>query len=74
MIQSTHDLAHDLERVLVALREMIRDAARRAVDVRAAKLLGRDILARRRLHQRRTAEKIVPWPFTMTVSSLIAGT
>ena len=43
-------------------------------DVGASELLGAHLLAGRGLHERRAAQKIVPVPRTITVSSLIAGT
>ena len=43
--------------MLVILGEMIDDAALLRVQVAAAEVLGADLLARRRLHQRRTAEE-----------------
>ena len=45
------------ERVLVVVGEVVGDAARARVQVAAAELLGGDLLARRRLHQRRAAEE-----------------
>ena len=46
-----------LERVRVVLGQVVGDAREARVHVGAAQLLGRDLFARRRLHQRRTAEK-----------------
>ena len=50
-------LAHEPERVLVVDREMVGDARDARVHVGAAELFGGDDLARRRLHERRPAEK-----------------
>ena len=55
--QRRDDLAHDLQRVVVVLREVIGDAGGSRVQVAAAELLGRDHLAGRGLDQRRSAEK-----------------
>ena len=68
------DLAHERERVLVARRVVVGDAGAARVHVGAAELLGGDVLAGRRLHERRSADEDRPVPRTMIVSSLIAGT
>ncbi len=44
-------------RVLVVFGEMIGHAGMAAVNIRAAKIFGRDIFARRGLDQRRPAQK-----------------
>ena len=49
--------AGDVDRVLVVGGEMIGDAGDAGVHVAAAELLGGDLLAGRRLHQRRAAEE-----------------
>ncbi len=64
----------DGERMLVVVGHVVDHAGAAAVGVGAAQFLGRDDLAGGGLHQRRAARKIVPWPRTITVSSLIAGT
>ena len=46
-----------LQRVLVVFGEVVGDAGEARVDVGAAQLLGRHLLAGRRLHQRRAAEE-----------------
>ena len=69
-----HDLARDRERVLVGGGVVVGDAGAARVDVRAAELLGRHVLAGRRLHERRPADEDRPRPLTITVSSDIAGT
>ena len=51
------DAARDLEGVLVVVGEVVGDARQAGVDVRAAEVLGRDLLAGRRLHQRRAADE-----------------
>ena len=43
--------------MLVVLGEVVGDAGEPRVDVGAAKLLGRDLFARGRLHERRAAEE-----------------
>jgi hypothetical protein len=43
--------------VLVVEGEMIGDAGHGRVNLAAAEVLGADLLARRRLHERRTAEE-----------------
>ena len=60
--------------MVVVVGEVVGDARQPRVDVGAAQLLGRDLLAGRGLHERRAARKIVPVPLTMIVSSDIAGT
>jgi len=73
-MQVAHDLAHDAQRVRVVVCQMVGDARDARVHVGAAEVLGRDFLAGRRLHERRTARKIVPLPLTITVSSPHRGT
>ena len=68
------DLARERERVLVGRRVVVGDAGAARVDVGAAELLGRDVLAGRRLHERRAADEDRARARTITVSSLIAGT
>ena len=51
------DRARDLQGVGVVLGQVVGDAGDPGVDVRAAQLLRRDVLAGRRLHQRRAGEK-----------------
>ena len=51
------DLAAERERVLVRHGVVVGDAGLPRVDVRAAQLLGGDLLARRRLHERRAADE-----------------
>ena len=51
------DPPRDRQRVLVVLGEVVGHAGEAGVDVGAAKLLGRDVLAGRRLHQRRAAQE-----------------
>ena len=55
--QRADDGARDLERVRVVVGEVVGDARQARVHVGAAKLLGRDVLARGGLHERRSAEK-----------------
>ena len=55
--QRRDDVAHDLERVLVVVGEVVDDAGAPRVQVAAAELLGRDDLADRGLHERRAAEE-----------------
>eukprot|EP00754_Rhynchopus_humris_P036895 Rhum_TRINITY_DN18986_c0_g1::Rhum_TRINITY_DN18986_c0_g1_i1::g.168960::m.168960 len=50
-------LAHDEDRLLLALCEEVGHAALQAVHHRAAQMLLRRVLARRHLHQRRTGEE-----------------
>ena len=52
-----HDLAAEGERVLVRDRVVVGDARLPRVDVGAAELLRRHLLARRRLHERRAADE-----------------
>ncbi len=52
-----HDLADDRERVRVVVGEVIGDARNARVHVAAAELFGGHLLAGRRLHKRRSAEK-----------------
>ncbi len=54
------DLAPDRQRVLVVERVVVGHAADAAMHVRPAQLLGRHLLAGRRLHQRRPAEEDRP--------------
>jgi len=68
------DIAHDGQRVLVVVRQMIDHARFARMQVPAAERFGADFLARRGFHQRRPARKIVPCSRTITLSSLIAGT
>ena len=56
-VQVAHDRAGDRERVLVAGRVVVGDARSPRVHVGAAELLGRDVLAGRRLHERRSADE-----------------
>ena len=55
--QRRDDVAHDLERVLVVLGEVVDDAGAARVQLAAAELLGGDDLADRGLHERRAAEE-----------------
>ena len=55
--QRRDDAAHDRQRVLVVVGQVVGDAARARVQVAAAELLGRHLLAGRRLHERRAAEE-----------------
>ncbi len=59
-IEMTDDLAADRERVLVRGRVVVCDSRAPGVDVGAAELLGRDVLPRRGLHQRRAADEDRP--------------
>ena len=54
------DRAPERERVLVVERLVVGDAGAAGVDLGAAELLGRDVLAGRGLHQRRPAEEDRP--------------
>ena len=56
-VQVGDHLADDPQGVLVVQRVVIGDAGLPRVHVGAAQLLGRDVLAGRRLHQRRAAEE-----------------
>ena len=56
-LQVRDDPARDRERVLVRRRVVVGDAAAPRVDVGAAELLGGDVLAGRRLHERRPADE-----------------
>ena len=60
--------------MVIVFSEIVGDAGQPRVDVGAAKFLRRDVLPCRRLHKWGTPRKIVPVPFTMIVSSDIAGT
>ena len=73
-VQVLHDGANYREGVLVVLGEVVGYARAAGVDVGAAELLGGDFFARRGLNQGGPPRKIVPVPFTITTSSLIAGT
>ena len=55
--QGRDDVAHDLERVLVVLGEVVDDAGAARVQLSPAELLGGDDLADRGLHERRSAEE-----------------
>ncbi len=55
--QGADDIAHDGQRVFVALGDMIDHAALAPVQIAAAEILGADFLAGRRLHQRRAAQE-----------------
>ena len=50
-------LAGDVERVAVVLGEMVGDAGEARMHVGAAEVFGADLLAGRRLHERRAAEE-----------------
>ena len=52
-----NDVADDGQRMLVILGEMIDHARLARMQVAAAQILGADLLARRRLHQRRAGEE-----------------
>ncbi len=56
-MQVRDDFANDTQRVFVVVREMIRNAGYARVNVGAAELFGRHLLAGRGLHQRRAAQK-----------------
>ena len=56
-VQIGDDRADDLQRVFVILGHMVDHARLAAVGVGAAQILGRDQLARRRLHQRRPGQE-----------------
>src|SRR3546814_17581837 len=51
------DVAHDQQRMLVILGDMIDYARPAAMRLCPAKLFRRDLLTRRRLHQRRTGKE-----------------
>ena len=55
--QRRDDVARDLQRVMIVDGVVIGDAREARVDIGAAEILGRDVLAGRGLHQRRAAEK-----------------
>ena len=54
------DRAHDLQRIGVVFGEVVDDARAAGVQVAAAELLRRHLLARRRLHERRAGEEDRP--------------
>ena len=56
-LERVDDRAHDLQGVVVVVGEVVDHAGRAGVDVAAAEVLGADLLARGRLHQRRAAEE-----------------
>jgi hypothetical protein len=68
------DIAHDRQRVLVVLGQVVDHARLARVQIAAAQILGADDLARRRLHQRRTGEEDRALFAHDDVSSDIAGT
>ena len=53
----SHDLSRERQRVLVVHRVVVGDAGSLRVDVRAAELLGRHVLAGGGLHERRAADE-----------------
>ena len=55
--QMADDIAHDGQRMLVVLGQMIDHARLARMQIAAAKVLGADLLARRGLHQRRTGKE-----------------
>ena len=55
--QVAYDITHDRERVLVVLGQVIDHARFLRMKIPAAKVFGADLLARRRLHQRRAGEE-----------------
>ena len=59
-VQRADDRAREVQRVVVVFGEVVGHAGQARVDVGAAELLGRDLLAGRGLHERRTAEKDRP--------------
>ena len=56
-VQAVDDGAHDLQRVFVVLGHIVDHAGLAPVGLGPAQLLGRDDLARRGLHQRRTGQE-----------------
>ena len=56
-LEGVDDGADDLQGVVVVVGQVVDDAGRARVDVAAAEVLGADLLAGGRLHQRRAAEE-----------------
>jgi hypothetical protein len=71
--QVADDVAHDGQRVLVVLGEVVGHARFFGVQVAAAQVLGADLLAVAALTSGGPARKIVPCSFTITLSSLMPG-
>ena len=59
-IEGLDDVAGDLQRMRVVVRVVVRDSGDAAMDVRAAEVLVRDLLARGRLDQGRAADEDRP--------------
>ena len=56
-LERVDDGAHDLQGMVVVVGQVVDDAGRAGVDVAATEVLGADLLAGGRLHQRRAAEE-----------------